>query len=191
MGATLAAIIMSPWGKQSGGHFNPAITFAFYRLGKVEFWDAWFYVASQFLGAITGVIIAGYALRGAPANQAVRYAVTVPGMWGSFVAFVAEVRISFVLMVTVLFVTNRERLAPYTAYIVGILTAAYITFEWPLSGMSTNPARTLGPANLRPRMACALDLLHRTFFRHVGCRRGFSASPPGRRAVLRQATSRQ
>ncbi len=59
MGATLAAIIMSPWGKQSGGHFNPAITFAFYRLGKAEFWDAWFYVASQFLGAITGVINLG------------------------------------------------------------------------------------------------------------------------------------
>ncbi len=67
-------------------------------------------------------------------------------MWGSFVAFVAEVTISFVLMVTVLFVTNRERLAPYTAYIVGVLIAAYITFESPLSGMSTNPARTLGPA---------------------------------------------
>ena len=37
-------------------------------------------------------------------------------------------------------------LAPYTAYFVGILIAAYYTFEAPLSGMSTNPARTFGSA---------------------------------------------
>ena len=53
---------MSPWGKQSGGHFNPAITFTFYRLGKVEFWDLWFYVVAQFVGAIGGVCIARYVL---------------------------------------------------------------------------------------------------------------------------------
>ena len=63
MGATMVVIILSPWGKQSGGHFNPAVTFAFYRLGKVEFWDGWFYAAAQFLGAILGVCIARYAFR--------------------------------------------------------------------------------------------------------------------------------
>jgi hypothetical protein len=34
IGATVLALIMSPWGKQSGGHINPAMTFAFYRLGN-------------------------------------------------------------------------------------------------------------------------------------------------------------
>ncbi|MGB6333645.1 MAG: aquaporin family protein, partial [Candidatus Sulfotelmatobacter sp.] len=33
IGATVIAIIMSPWGKQFGGHINPAMTLAFYRLG--------------------------------------------------------------------------------------------------------------------------------------------------------------
>lgn len=47
MGTTAIAIVMSPWGKRSGGHFNPAITFTFYRLGKVEFWDAWLYVIAH------------------------------------------------------------------------------------------------------------------------------------------------
>jgi aquaporin Z len=42
VGATVIAIVMTPWGKQSGGHFNPALTLTFYRLGKVEFWDALF-----------------------------------------------------------------------------------------------------------------------------------------------------
>jgi aquaporin Z len=146
MGATAIAIVNSPWGKRSGGHFNPAITFTFYRLGKVEFWDAWLYVIAQFLGAISGVTLARYVLRGALGNHTVRYAVTVPGMYGSTVAFVAELAISFVLMITVLFATNHKRLAPYTAYFVGVLIATYYTFEAPLSGMSTNPARTFGSA---------------------------------------------
>jgi aquaporin Z len=146
MGVTAIAIVTSRWGKRSGGHFNPAITFTFYRLGKVEFWDTWFYVIAQFLGAMSGVALAKYVLRGALANHAVRYAVTVPGMYGSSVAFVAELTISFILMITVLFATNHKRLAPYTAYFVGVLIATYYTFEAPLSGMSTNPARTFGSA---------------------------------------------
>jgi aquaporin Z len=146
MGATVIAIVISPWGKQSGGHFNPAITFSYYRLGKVEFWDTWFYVFAQFLGAISGVALARYAFRGALGNDAVRYAVTVPGIHGSAVAFVAELTISFILMITVLFTTNSKKLAPYTAYFVGVLIVTYYTFEAPLSGMSTNPARTLGSA---------------------------------------------
>ncbi len=146
MGATVVAIVLSPWGKQSGAHCNPAITFTFYRLGKVAFWDALFYTTGQFLGAVSGVAIARYVLRGAPGNDAVRYAVTVPGVHGNAVAFVAELTISFILMTTVLFVTNHETLARYTPYFAGALVAIYLTFEAPLSGMSMNPARTFGSA---------------------------------------------
>ncbi len=146
MGSTVIGIIMTPWGKQSGGHFNPAITLTFYRLGKVEFWDAWFYVIAQFLGATGGVCFARFVLRGALGNPAVRYAVTVPGRYGSAVAFVAELTISFILMIAVLFATNSKKLAPYTAYFLGALIASYFTFEAPLSGMSTNPARTFASA---------------------------------------------
>jgi aquaporin Z len=146
MGTTAIAIVMSPWGKRSGGHFNPAITLTFYRLGKVEFWDAWFYVIAQFAGALGGVALARHTLRGALSDHAVRYAVTVPGMYGKAVAFAAELTISFILMITVLFATNRKILASYTAYLVGVLIATYYTVEAPLSGMSTNPARTFGSA---------------------------------------------
>jgi aquaporin Z len=146
IGATVVATVMSPWGKQSGGHFNPAITFTFYRLGKVALWDALFYASAQFSGAITGVAIARYVLRGAPANDAVRYAVTVPGMYGWAAAFIGELTISFTLMITILIVSNRQMLARYTPYFVGALYAILITFETPLSGMSMNPARTFGSA---------------------------------------------
>src|SRR5260370_26189652 len=72
MGTTVIATIMSPWGKQSGGHFNPAITFTFYRLGKIELWDAVFYATAQFSGAISGVAIARDGLQNAPGKDAAR-----------------------------------------------------------------------------------------------------------------------
>jgi aquaporin Z len=146
MGATVVAIVTSPWGKQSGAHFNPGVTLTFYRLGKMDFSDAVFYVAAQFIGGISGVVIATHLLRGAPGDAAVRYAVTIPGRYGNATAFVAEMTISFILMITVLFVSNRKDVARYTPYFAGALIAIYWTFEWPLSGMSTNPARTLGSA---------------------------------------------
>jgi aquaporin Z len=146
IGATVVGIVMTPWGKQSGGHFNPAITFAFYRLRKVELWDALFYMAAQFSGAVSGVTIAAYVLRHAPENAAIRSAVTTPGAYGSTGAFIAELVISFILMTTILVASNHEPLARYTPYFVGVLYAVYITFETPLSGMSMNPARTFGSA---------------------------------------------
>src|SRR5215467_4160317 len=50
MGVTAVALIYSPWGKQSGAHLNPSVTLTFLRLGKVEPWDAGFYVVAQFIG---------------------------------------------------------------------------------------------------------------------------------------------
>jgi aquaporin Z len=49
-------------------------------------------------------------------------------------------------MITILVVTNRAKLERYTPFFAGVLTAIYIAFESPLSGMSTNPARTFSSA---------------------------------------------
>jgi len=146
VGATVVAIVMSPWGKQSGGHFNPALTLAFYRLGKMSSSHALFYIVAQFAGAIGGVCIARYVLPHALGRHAIRYAVTAPGIRGSAVAFVGELLISFVLMATILVASNRETLAGYTPYLVGFLYTTFIILEAPLSGMSMNPARSLAPA---------------------------------------------
>jgi aquaporin Z len=146
IGTTVVAIVMTPWGKQSGGHFNPAMTATFYRLGKVAFWDAVFYVIAQFFGATIGVAVAVSVLLGAPENNAVRSAVTTPGVHGTAVAIIAESAISFTLMLTVLIISNHGTRARYTPYFVGALYALYITFETPLSGMSMNPARSFGSA---------------------------------------------
>lgn len=148
IGATIVAIVMTPWGTQSGGHLNPAMTFAFYRLGKLEFWDTIFYAVAQFAGAAAGVAFASLLLAGALGDPAIRYAATLPGMYGPSATFAAEITISCALMLTVLFASNHKRLSRYTPFFVGALYAFFITFEAPISGMSMNPARTFGPALL-------------------------------------------
>jgi aquaporin Z len=146
MGSTAVAIIFSPFGKQSGAHFNPAVTLTYLRLGKIALWDAVFYVLFQFVGGIVGVLIASEFLRTLIAHSAVKYAVTLPGPNGWVPAFVAELIITFILMTVILTVSNTKQLARCTGLFAGALVAIYISIEAPISGMSMNPARTFGSA---------------------------------------------
>ena len=146
MGLTAIGIVYSPWGKRSGAHINPALTLTFLRLGKIHFWDAVFYILFQFLGAIAGVALTWLVLGSAISLPQVNFAITVPGESGAFVAFVAEMLISAGIMGTVLFATNQPKLMNVTGILIGCLLVIYITFEAPLSGMSMNPARTVGSA---------------------------------------------
>ena len=92
-----------------------------------------------------GCSLAWAALGARLADPAVHFVTTRPGASGLLVAFVAEAAISFVLMAVVLAVSGSRR-AAWTGVCAGSLVALYITFEAPLSGMSMNPARSLGSA---------------------------------------------
>lgn len=146
MGVTASAVIFSPWGKRSGAHFNPAVTLAFFRLGKVKPWDAVFYVISQFLGGIGGIWLVALAIRKYLGDPTVDFVATVPGPAGIWIAFVAEFIIAFLLMMTVLIASNRLSLAKWTGVFAGALVGLFIIVEAPYSGMSINPARTFGSA---------------------------------------------
>ncbi len=146
MGLTNIINIYSPWGKRSGAHVNPSTTWTFFRLGKINLWDAIFYSLSQFVGGVTGVLIAQAAIKRFLAHPSVNYVATTPGSSGIAVAFIAEVIISFILMSVVLRVSNTAKLARYTGLFASALVMIYISVEVPFSGMSMNPARTFGSA---------------------------------------------
>jgi len=127
--------------------FHPAITFV--RLGKIAMPDAFFYVAAQLVGGVCGIVTIALVSHGLVADPAVKYVVTVPGAAaGAPIAFVAELAISLALTSVVLAVSNAPRIARYTGLCAGILLAAYITFEAPISSMSMNPARSFASALL-------------------------------------------
>ena len=146
MGATAVLIIHSPMGKRSGAHFNPAITLTYFRLGKIGGWDALFYGVFQFLGGVLGVGVSTLVLGSTLADPAVKYAVTVPGVYGTAAAFGAEFFMAALLMGVVLWCSNSPQIAAYTSYLVGFLIMGYILVFAPISGFSINPARTTGSA---------------------------------------------
>jgi aquaporin Z len=146
MGLTAAALVYSPWGRRSGAHFNPSVTLTFFRLGKVRGRDAAGYVVAQFAGGVAGIALAAACLAPWISDPAVAYVATLPGPAGEAAAFAAEAGISFLMMLTVLSVSNHARLMRFTGIFAACLVASFITFEAPLSGMSMNPARTFGPS---------------------------------------------
>ncbi|MBI2819167.1 MAG: aquaporin [Acidobacteria bacterium] len=146
MGLTAFALIYSPWGQQSGAHYNPAVTLSFALLGKVRLWDTVFYITAQILGGVAGVLLVSALLGEYFRQPPISFVVTVPGAGGVWAAFAGEAAISFGLMWMVLWTGNTLSLSRYTGLLAGAMICIYITFEAPLSGMSMNPARSLASA---------------------------------------------
>jgi aquaporin Z len=143
---TSMAMVYSPWGRQSGAHFNPAVTTAFLALGRVHPGDAIFYVIAQVAGGLAGLLLGSMLLGEAVSRPPVMWLTTVPGTAGSVAAFLAEFTGAFVLMSLVLVVGGVKRIAGLTGLAVGCLLFASIVVFAPLSGISLNPARSLATA---------------------------------------------
>ena len=119
MGLTAIGIIYSHWGKRSGAHLNPAVTLSFLWLKKIQPWDAFYYIAAQFVGGLAGVLLVEILFPQAFRVPEVAYAATVPGPGGAWMAFLAEVVISFGLMTTVLAVSSQPRYNKLTGVFAG------------------------------------------------------------------------
>lgn len=147
MGLVIVVLVYNPWGRKSGAHINPAVTIAFWQLGKIRRADAVWYMLAQLAGALLIGQLLKLALGAYFAHPAVNYLVTEPRpAHGQLVAFGAEFVISFILMLVMLLALHHEHLKKSTGWLIGVLLVLYITFESPLSSMSLNPARTLGSA---------------------------------------------
>ena len=146
MGLTAIGIILSPMGRRSGAHFNPAVSITFLFLGKMHRLDTMFYVISQFLGGAAGVFIARLLIGARLSDSSVRYVVTVPGRFGVSAAFLAECFMGWLIMTVVLASGNNPRFARFTWLFVGLLVMMYVIGFSTVSGFSVNPARTVASA---------------------------------------------
>ncbi|GGE22154.1 hypothetical protein GCM10011529_30950 [Polymorphobacter glacialis] len=56
LGAVMAifvtALVYLLWGKRTGAHINPAVTWSSYRLGRIGSWDTLFYTVFRCVGAV-------------------------------------------------------------------------------------------------------------------------------------------
>jgi aquaporin Z len=128
-GGTL--VVLSPLGQRTGGHLNPAVTWAFWRKGRVQSADAVLYTVAQCLGALSGVGV--FALIGGTFAKSVRLGLTVPGQgYSPAVAFAAEAATTFVLMFLVLYWVGNSRIASRTPYFAGALAVLLAFLEGPI-----------------------------------------------------------
>jgi Major intrinsic protein len=76
------------------------------------------------------------------------FVTTVPREGAVLAAFLAELSMSALLMLTMLASISSRRFAAYTGLLAGFLIFAFISIEAPLSGTGINPARSLASAVL-------------------------------------------
>lgn len=142
-GCTGCLITLSPVGKISGAHINPAVSIAFWLHGKMKTHAMLTYVFSQMLGAVVGCLP---LLLWGTWGHSVDFGNTIPGSAGVWGAFVGET-ITTACLITIIFAfVGSARLRNYTPYTMPFLYSLMVWAESPLSGCSTNPARSFGPA---------------------------------------------
>lgn len=143
-GTVGALIAVSPVGRVSGAHINPAVTLAFLLQGRMTVRHALGYVVAQLAGGALG----GLALLAwRPAGLSLAVGVTRPGPgWGVGAACAGEVLTTAALVLGIFVFVGHPRLRRFTPLLFPALYAVMVYLEAPISGTSTNPARTVGPA---------------------------------------------
>ena len=139
-GLVVMAMIQA-FGDISGAHMNPAVTLAFAVAGRFP----WSRVAGYILAQLAGAFAASGLLKFLfPAS--VTLGATLPaGSVGQ--AFVLEIVLTAILMLTILSVSTGAREKGITAAIaIGSVVGLEAMFAGPISGASMNPARSLAPA---------------------------------------------
>ncbi|MDE3154186.1 MAG: aquaporin [Acidobacteriota bacterium] len=143
-GATGALVTVSGVGRASGAHINPAVTLAFWLRRRMPASHALAYVAAQCAGAALG----GAALLAwGRTGTTVAFGATLPGRaFGPGLALAGEAVTTATLVILLFAFLGRRRLRAWTPLLFPPLYAVMVYLEAPISGTSTNPARSLGSA---------------------------------------------
>lgn len=142
---TGSLVAVSPIGRRSGAHLNPAITLAFWVTGHVHPHDVAGYWVAQVLGAIAGTAAVGL-LWGDVAGS-VHDGVTQPAAGLSPAAvFLIELGMTAVLVATIIGCLSSRRLMRWTPVATWVAVTLLVWQGATHTGTSLNPARSLGPA---------------------------------------------
>lgn len=142
-GSCGALITISPVGFWSGAHINPSVTLAFWLKRTLPARVAAGYVVAQMLGAVVGCLpLLLWGGMGASAE----FGATTPGPFGPWVAMAGEAVCTFCLVSLIYYFVGHEKLKRFTPATIPPLFCILVWLEAPLSGTSTNLARSFGPS---------------------------------------------
>ena len=140
-------------GPVSGAHLNPAVTLAVWSAGRMSANEAIGYIVSQIVGGIVGAFILWIILTGKGGGYDVAASGLGQNGWGEgylggynvLSAIIVELVATFIFAAVILGVGS-ERGGRPAGLIIGLtLFALHLPF-FQVTGLSVNPARSLGPA---------------------------------------------
>ncbi|AWZ20441.1 Aquaporin Z [Roseovarius sp. EC-HK134] len=140
-------------GPVSGCHINPAVSLGAVAAGRMSLTTAAGYIVAQILGAVAGAFVlmtiasgkADYSL----AQNGLGQNGWGPGYLGEYTmtaAFLFEVVASFLFMVVILGATGKGAPAHLAGLAIGIALVVIHLVGINVTGVSVNPARSIGPA---------------------------------------------
>jgi len=143
-------------GPISGCHVNPAVSFGVFVAGRLTAVDLIIYVIAQIIGAIVGAGALYLILSGKlnPEWHIVSHESLGQNGWGigylgeydTISAFVFEAIATFLFLVTILGVTQQVAPSNLAGLAIGLTLTAIHIVGINVTGVSVNPARSIGPA---------------------------------------------
>lgn len=143
-------------GPVSGCHVNPAVSFGVLVAGRMTTTDFFAYVVAQVLGAIVGAAALYLILSGkmnaewhVGSHGSLGQNGWGPGYLGEYdiiSAFTFEVIATFIFLVTILGVTQKAAPSHLAGLAIGLTLTMIHIVGINVTGVSVNPARSLGPA---------------------------------------------
>lgn len=143
-------------GHISGCHINPAISIGMVIAGRMKAGEAVIYVIAQILGAVAGAAIlymiasgkADYSLEAGGLGQN-GYGSGSPGHYSLHAGFIAEAVFTFIFLFVIFGSTSTKNInGGFAGLSIGLSLVLIHIVGIKVTGVSVNPARSIGPALL-------------------------------------------
>ena len=140
-------------GPISGCHINPAITISMFVAKKINAKDTAGYIVAQIIGAIlaSGLLliiakgIPGYSLATNGLGQN-GYGDFSPTKYDMVSVLITEIVLTFIFLMVIFGATAKNAAPGFAGLAIGLALTAIHLVGIPVSGVSVNPARSIGPA---------------------------------------------
>lgn len=147
-------------GAISGAHLNPAVSLGMVAAGRMSLPEFAGYAAAQVAGAIIGAFVlyliatgkAGFVI-GEWALGSNGYGAGYLGEYSVTAALVFEFAMTFIFVTVILGATAADAPAGFAGLAIGLTLAAIHLVGINVTGVSVNPARSIGPALFAGGMA--------------------------------------